>query len=704
MKSLELAKQFAWLLRSDVRGDKKSHDLPHAQFEQWWMIQGRAEYPYWSSLTDVQKIDLFAPVGKITVGTLELQVPKSMQLVLSRRTDVMQKFSIDKKIDPNTVAAWFWTMGVGEHLLTPAINLEMIRQLDRPVFSASSEQSPAKMEAPAPSVLMRLAWNLLPLEMHTEMSLEDSQGRYQFLSWFFCVAQPLFRCQALIANRWKSWLLQELAVNESTPELGVLPRFVLMEYGLLNAKQRPDITSTKGVSELFDWSTKALMPGSKWAWLKQKIQYQENGLPIEESLGLPKTVNLAAPNPAPSSLTSKKKLPFGVNLFGFAYGELGVGEDVRMAAKACEAAGIAYRIVNIEPGTEVRQSDLVLEAKVKQSLQDSPYAINVFCMPGFDMVARVFLKLGEAIFQDHYNIGWWPWELGVWPATWDKAFGLIDELWAGSQFSHQMYEIALLRDQAKSGISRSCSPMPLAVSIDQIAASKKIWNKKKFGLPEKAFLFLYVFDFGSHLERKNPMAAIEAFSKAFGIHSKPSKANVGLVFKVMNVKEKDPSWIEFQKHCTADKRIHILNQTLDREAVLGLISCCDAYLSPHRAEGFGRTLAEAMLFGKPVVATNYSGNQFFMDPTVTLPVDFELVPVKAGQYHFIEDIDQAVWANPLIDHMAQQMQVAIQKARDPDFVELLKGYAQQTFAPMRTGDLMKNRLDRIWNHLNQDTE
>ena len=91
-------------MRSDARGDKKSYDLPHAQFGQWWLIQGRAEYPYWSSLTDIQKIDLFAPVGKITVDTLEMEVPKAMQQVLSRRTDVMQKFSIDKKIDPNTVA------------------------------------------------------------------------------------------------------------------------------------------------------------------------------------------------------------------------------------------------------------------------------------------------------------------------------------------------------------------------------------------------------------------------------------------------------------------------------------------------------------------------------------------------------------------------------------------------------------------------
>ena len=33
-----------------------------------------------------------------------------------------------------------------------------------------------------------------------------------------------------------------------------------------------------------------------------------------------------------------------------------------------------------------------------------------------------------------------------------------------------------------------------------------------------------------------------------------------------------------------------------------------AYVSLHRSEGFGLSLAEAMLLGKPVIATGYSGN------------------------------------------------------------------------------------------------
>ena len=138
-----------------------------------------------------------------------------------------------------------------------------------------------------------------------------------------------------------------------------------------------------------------------------------------------------------------------------------------------------------------------------------------------------------------------------------------------------------------------------------------------------------------------------------------------------------------------------MNQTMDRGEVLGLINICDAYVSPHRAEGFGRTLTEAMLLGKPVVATNYSGNAFYMNPQVTFPVDYDLVPVKRGDYHFVEDEDGAVWAKPNIAHLAAQMQAAMVAAKDPQFKANLLAYAQQTFAPGRTGQLLQARLESL---------
>jgi glycosyltransferase involved in cell wall biosynthesis len=52
----------------------------------------------------------------------------------------------------------------------------------------------------------------------------------------------------------------------------------------------------------------------------------------------------------------------------------------------------------------------------------------------------------------------------------------------------------------------------------------------------------------------------------------------------------------------------------------GLLAAADVFVSLHRSEGFGLGLAEAMLLGKPVVGTAYSGNADFLDDTTGYPV------------------------------------------------------------------------------------
>jgi glycosyltransferase involved in cell wall biosynthesis len=167
----------------------------------------------------------------------------------------------------------------------------------------------------------------------------------------------------------------------------------------------------------------------------------------------------------------------------------------------------------------------------------------------------------------------------------------------------------------------------------------------------------------------------------------------------MNAKPKDPIWLSFCKQIAKDSRIILVDRTLDRPEVLGLIKACDVYVSPHRAEGFGRTLAEAMLLGKPVVATNYSGNQYFMNPEHTFPVNYDLVPAKKGEYHFIEDGDQAVWANVSIAHLGEQMQAALLASKQESFKKHLLAYAQSVFAPERTALLMAKRLEWLKGHI-----
>ncbi len=131
---------------------------------------------------------------------------------------------------------------------------------------------------------------------------------------------------------------------------------------------------------------------------------------------------------------------------------------------------------------------------------------------------------------------------------------------------------------------------------------------------------------------------------------------------------------------------------MDREDVLGLVNACDAYVSLHRAEGFGRTLAEAMLYGKPVVATGFSGNTDFMHPDLSFSVAYEPVPVLPGEYPFVEPADAATWAEPSVADAAQKLKLAYAKSKEKGFANAVKVYAAEQFSPARIGALMKRRL------------
>ena len=726
MLDLELAKKFAWILRSDVRKGKHAHEIPDENFKNWWLVSGRAEYPFWSSLTEEEKNELFTPVGKFTIGSTEQTVPKAMQLVLSRRSDVLQKYTKNKVLHIPAAAGWFWIIGIKEHRLIEAVNLNYIRELDRPVLPDASFDPNPKMEVPAPTVLMHLAWHLLDEQNQEIMNLQISEQRYRYFCWFFAWLSNIFEFQHLVSNRWKSWLMQEIPVSDKNPELGELPRFALMELSLSTLKNQQNLSTLEGIKAIKNWGNQISEPGKKWGWIKKKITYLENQLPTETSLGIVNHLTIDqftnssdipllydssniknAPRESKNLITNDKEIlreskptkTVGLNLYGFAYGELGIGEDVRMAAAACDSVGIPYRIVNIDPGKEIGQADQVLKAKIEQSSKDSPYTINVFCMPGFDTASRIFLRIGSHIFKDHYNIGWWPWELSVWPRNWLDAFHLVDEIWAGSQFSFEMYKNALIDFEKTKGIKKKCVLMPLAVSVDRLRESKINFTKEYFGLPKDSFLFLYVFDFSSHILRKNPEALVNAFLAAFDKQSKVKRKNVGLILKVMNADEEDKNWRDFKLLCKKDSRIVLIIKTLERTEVLGLISVCDAYVSPHKAEGFGRTIAEAMLLGKQVIATNYSGNSFFMHPELTSPVKYDLINLEQGSYHFIEPTDLAVWANPSIEDLSNKMQMAFDKTIDNDFISQVKTFSESKFNPENCGSLMKKRLLQLGNSL-----
>lgn len=319
----------------------------------------------------------------------------------------------------------------------------------------------------------------------------------------------------------------------------------------------------------------------------------------------------------------------GINIVGLAKGELGLGEDVRMAVKACRAGAVPFNIYNPPFAIASRQEDLT----VQNLMVDEPrYAVNLIFLPGIETL-RLFFSNGIRLFRERYTIGAWQWELPTWPAPLKRALPLAQELWLSSRFT---------TDTMRHVTNAPVFFMPMVVELPNFTQL----GRAAHNLPEDVFLFLYIFDGLSWGARKNPLGAIKAFQDAFG-----DRNDVMFVIKTMNASEDMPFWREILKAASRNPRVLCINEVYTKQQLLSLFACCDAYVSLHRAEGFGRTIAEAMLLERPVIATAWSGNADFTTPETAFAVDGKLVPVREGEYIFWEgqewcepDHEAAVWA------------------------------------------------------------
>ena len=192
------------------------------------------------------------------------------------------------------------------------------------------------------------------------------------------------------------------------------------------------------------------------------------------------------------------------------------------------------------------------------------------------------------------------------------------------------------------------------------------------------------------MPRKNPEAVIQAFQMAF---SDANEKSVTLVIKTISAQRHHLQWEKLQEYAKGDSRIQLLNEVLSYEKNMELMESCDCYVSLHRAEGFGLTLAETMLRGKPVIATAYSGNMDFTTPDTACLVNYKLVPVAEGEYIFPEG---QVWAQVDLEHASYLMKKVVS---EPKFAKQLAQSGQDfilsRYSPEVVGTLYRKRVDCI---------
>jgi glycosyltransferase involved in cell wall biosynthesis len=312
---------------------------------------------------------------------------------------------------------------------------------------------------------------------------------------------------------------------------------------------------------------------------------------------------------------------FGVNVAGYLTAEFGLGEQSRLVLNAVQQAGIPVAAVVEEQALSVRTG-----IAAPQAVGETRFPVTIMSVNAD--FTKLLLDSYPELGHERYRIGLWAWELEEFPAHLHKAFELVDEVWTVSEFTRRAIE-------PHSPVPVRAFPMPVP---DPGAMIRKRGDITRF---------LFAFDFNSTGQRKNPWGLVTAFQRAF-----PGRDDVRLVIKAISGGTNVAAAQRLKYAIGDDHRVKLIERFLSVRELGELYTDSDAYVSLHRSEGFGLTVAEAMIRGMPVICTGYSGTAEFLDSSVGWPIPYSMTEVGPGWPPYQAE---AQWAEPDLDEAAKAM-------------------------------------------------
>lgn len=360
----------------------------------------------------------------------------------------------------------------------------------------------------------------------------------------------------------------------------------------------------------------------------------------------------------------------GVNVIGLMGEHLGLGEAARQLLSALQAAGVPFRTQEVTSSGGSRLSRPTLGGSGGKW-----FPINIICLnppelQGFQA------HVGRNMWDGRYNVAVWVWETETVPRSWRGAANLVDEVWVPSDYVRQAFIKA---------VNVPIFTVPHAVPVP---THPRYMDRRYLGLPDR-YTFLFLFDFASSIQRKNPLGLVRAFQQAFTPAEGPR-----LVIKTLNGDRHPGDFEELLLATGAREDIVVHDRVLTSYERAALLDASDCYVSLHRAEGFGLTMAEAMALGKPVIATGYSGNLEYMTPQNSYLVSYRRARVGVDWDRYpAEDI----WAEPDLAAAAALLRAVWE---DQGAATSRGARAKEEIAascsPEVVGTLVRQRLEEIW--------
>lgn len=268
------------------------------------------------------------------------------------------------------------------------------------------------------------------------------------------------------------------------------------------------------------------------------------------------------------------------------------------------------------------------------------------------------------------------WETEIFPDEYASASGSFDQIWTASKYS---------ADSISATTGNIVKVLPYTLNWDLIYAAKA--DRKKFKLPNDSPLFGFLCDPRSSFERKNIAGLITAFNDSFS-----SGDDAYLVIKILNRDGHGGYDFERLKAEQNNDRIIFIYGDFDKQDTFNFIKSLDVYVSLHRSEGFGLTLAEAMALGIPVIASNYSGNLEFMTHQNSFLIETNIIQTDRG---FGPYPPGTIWGDPNINAAGVTMRHMLSREFRRQHVSRAKKSIEQVLGPSRLGEVCSAYLSEL---------
>ncbi len=343
--------------------------------------------------------------------------------------------------------------------------------------------------------------------------------------------------------------------------------------------------------------------------------------------GLERLASWLAPRPATRPVAGRSVVVAGV-----LRATTGLGQSARYCRQALVALGEAVETADVSDVFLAASSQLPAEVPNGAPSGGPGIAIIHVNAP---LLPLACLRLGRAPLRGKVIVGYWAWELPGVPANWRRGADFVHEIWVPSQFVADAVR-PIAGDRPVRVV-----PHPAALDF----GTTPVPRPEEAGRP---FTVLTMFDMSSGFSRKNPTGAIRAFRMAFG-----DDPSVRLIVKCHSAAVYPEGRRQLSEAAAGASNIVIDERTFDRAQVVALFRQGDAFLSLHRSEGFGLSIAEAMAAGMPAVVTNWSGNIDFCGDGNSMPVPARLIAASDPQGEY--DHRDQLWADPDLDIAAAHL-------------------------------------------------